>query len=304
MKKQFIKAKVEVKADGEKITVVASDETLDRHGEVLPIESWDLSKFKKAPRMLVDHDHSVASIVGKWLKPRIEQGKLLMDANFHDITELARATKEMVKQGYLDTVSVGFIINPPKKEGGATLFELIETSWVTVPANPSARVQTSLKGLDKKVTDEEKKKIKDFDGEIEDSDDVLPDGEDEQPVEPEDGEEPETPAEPEPEEEELGIGISDRTPEGFEKEGYIIVSCQEDFDEWMFKNKDRGGDAITICDTLFISKLLERSEQLMALTEEGKRIAEATKSAELVRVAFKEAAGIISHSLRELNKKR
>ena len=294
MKKQYLKAKVDVKANGDVITVVASDETLDRHGEVLPIEAWDLSKFKQAPRMLVDHDHSVSSIVGKWVNPRIEGKQLKMDAVFHDITELARAVKEMVVQKFLDTVSVGFIFNEPEEKTGTPTFELIETSWVTVPANPSARIQTSLKSLAEKISAEEKVKIKNFDKEteIEESDEILPDGEDEQPLE----DEPEKEPELIPSEEPL-----DNSLEAMEGRGFKIVSTKEDFDEWMFINRAKE-TLFALCDTLFLSKLLERSEQLETLTQENKTRIMSEQKAKLSRLALKEAAGYISHALREMNK--
>ncbi len=299
MKKQFLKAKVDVKADGNRVTVIASDETLDRHGDVLPIDQWDLSKFKVAPRMLVDHDHTVSSIVGKWENVRIEGKQLLMDAVFHDITELARAVKEMVIQKFLDTVSVGFIFNGPEKDGDRPSFELIETSWVTVPANPSARVQTSLKSLADKISDDEKNKIKDFEGELE-SDDTLPE-DDEEEILNEDESEQAPIVSPSPADDEEAPVVEERTPEAMEKRGWKVVSTKEDFDEWQFINREKGV-SLAVCDTLFISKLLERSEQLETLTRDSKTRDQAEEKAKLSRLALKEAAGLISHALREMNK--
>lgn len=163
MELKYLRGKFQLKQEGDVITVIASDETLDRHGDVLPVEQWDLSKFKGSPRMLVDHDHRVQSIVGKWENPRIEGKQLLMDANFHGITDLSKAVKEMVAKGYLDTVSVGFIPRGPEKDGDHGSLELIETSWVTVPANPSARVVKEL--MDKEMPTEEQAKVKAFVGE-------------------------------------------------------------------------------------------------------------------------------------------
>lgn len=141
-KKFEIVAKIEKRDNG--ITVVASDETLDRHGEVLKIADWDLTEFRKAPRMLIDHDHRVEKIVGAWRNPRIQDGELLLDADFHEITELSKAVSEMVKEGYLNTVSVGAIYKPAQNDGDRPTLELIETSWVTVGANPNARVKKAL----------------------------------------------------------------------------------------------------------------------------------------------------------------
>lgn len=152
-----------VKGDGNKITVVASDETLDRHGDVLKIEDWDLSHFVKAPRMLVDHDHRVEKIVGRWENPRIENRQLLLDANFHDITELSRAVHQMVIEDHLNSVSIGAIYNAPESDGQRGKMELIETSWVTVGANPSALVVSrALELKEATESDEDVAKVKTF----------------------------------------------------------------------------------------------------------------------------------------------
>lgn len=159
MKKLQFTAKI-VKGDGKSITVVASDETLDRHGDVLKIEDWDLSQFLKAPRMLIDHDHRVEKIVGRWENPRIENRQLLLDANFHDITELSRAVHQMVMEDHLNSVSIGAIYNAPERDGERGRMELIETSWVTVGANPNALVVS--RALEITESDEDVNKIKEF----------------------------------------------------------------------------------------------------------------------------------------------
>lgn len=308
-KKNFLKAKVVFKKEDNKITVIASDETLDRHGDVLPIEAWDLSQFNKAPRMLVDHDHRVQSIVGKWANARIEGKQLLMDADFHGITDLSKAVKEMVEKGYLDTVSVGFIYNPPEKDGDRPSFELIETSWVTVPANPSARVQRTLASaakslLGKELTDDEKQKIKDFAGEKE------VDPEDEHDTEPEDAEEPladeldeienqddDKDEDEEDEEDEIqaNSAIVDRTPEGFEKEGYVFIRNAADFAKSL-ESDDQ--DCVRIIDLAYLIQLVADSEKLKTLTDAD---AVAKRSAETMKLAFKEAAHIVNDALMKLN---
>lgn len=150
-----------IKKLGNVITVIASNETLDRHGEVLKIEDWDLVQFKRAPRMLIDHDHRVEKIVGKWLNPRIENGELLLDADFHKITQLSKEVAKMVAEEYLNSVSVGAIYHSPKREGEKGKLELIETSWVTVGANPDALV--TMKGLlDGNEPTEDVEKIEEF----------------------------------------------------------------------------------------------------------------------------------------------
>lgn len=164
MEKQFIRGYFKKSAEG-KLVIIASDETLDRHGEVLKLDSWDLTEFNKAPRLLVDHDHRVESIVGKAENTQVDRsiGALTFEPVFHEITQLSKEVKEMVEQGFLDTVSVGFIPHGPDKDGGIGRNELIEISFVTVGANPNARVKAFQEKMkEAKVSEEEKGKIEEF----------------------------------------------------------------------------------------------------------------------------------------------
>lgn len=167
-----LKAVVE-KVNG-KITVIASDETEDRSGEVVPVDAWDLENFRKSPRLLVDHDYSVKSIVGIADNIRIEGRKLLFEPRFHEITELANSVREMVEQGFLDTVSVGFM---RKESGGKLKNELLEISFVAVPCNPSARTLSV-----KAIEPEQEKKVEEFlkDAVPEESGDEAPKGDESQ----------------------------------------------------------------------------------------------------------------------------
>ncbi len=133
--KSIIRATVEKDANG-RATIVASDDTVDRSGESIPVLSWDLSNFQKSPRLLIDHDYSVKSIVGIAQNIRVQEGKLVFEPLFHGITDVARQVKEMVDQGFLDTVSVGFL---RKQSEEAVQNELMEISFVAVPCNPNAR---------------------------------------------------------------------------------------------------------------------------------------------------------------------
>ncbi len=254
MKTKYLQAKVSIQKENNKIVVVASDETLDRHGEVLPISQWDLSKFMGSPRMLVDHNHEVSSIVGKWNDTHVQGTQLQMTADFHDFTPLAKAVAQMVQEGYLDTVSVGFIPHGPTQDGGKESFELIECSWVTVPANPNARVMAAMKALEgKEISVEEKKLIEEYVGE-------------------------KTEQEPE----EIKNVISDI-------EGFKALPTET--------------EVVAITYAL-LSQLIADSEHLKNLTTDEKAKVEAVKKGQMIaRLALKEAATLISQSLRELNKK-
>lgn len=131
-----LKATIE-KAENGELVFIASDETLDRQGEVVKASEWDLTQFEKSPRLLVDHDYRVQSIVGVAKKVWQEGNILKFVPTFHEITEQAVMVKQMIEQGVLDTVSVGFC---RRMSNGKGVNELMEISFVAVPANPNARL--------------------------------------------------------------------------------------------------------------------------------------------------------------------
>lgn len=140
------------------ITVVASDETVDRHGETIKVDGWDLKNFKKNAVMLVSHNWSDLPI-GKWLKPRVEENKLLMDAKFSETSSKATEVLNLVKEGILNTVSVGLIVKErdEKDPSVITKAELLEVSWVSLPANPNAMALALAKGMKFGLFDEDDK---------------------------------------------------------------------------------------------------------------------------------------------------
>ncbi len=163
--KQFIKAHAQKGTDG-RIRFIASDETVDRSGESIPISQWDLSNFKKSPRILVDHDYRVQSIVAKAPNTYVEGKTLVTEPEFHEITQIARDTRDMVESGVLDTMSVGFLRKMDEK--GVITNELMEISFVAVPCNPNARM-LSMKSV------EFAEKMSSFLGEEVKEEDVKPD---------------------------------------------------------------------------------------------------------------------------------
>lgn len=131
-----LKATIE-KAESGEIVFIASDETLDRQGEVVKADEWDLTQFLKSPRLLVDHDYRVEAIVGIAKKVWQEGKTLKFVPTFHEITEKAVMVKRMIDEGVLDTVSVGFC---RRMVNGKGVNELMEISFVAVPANANARL--------------------------------------------------------------------------------------------------------------------------------------------------------------------
>jgi HK97 family phage prohead protease len=126
------------------LVYVMSDETVDRVGDVIKADGWQLGNFLKNPIALFGHDHKF--IVGHWTDVKVQGKKLVGKLNLlpKGISERLDEIRAAVEAGVLRAVSVGFGIDPdevePRREGGfiykAT--ELLECSLVSVPANPNA----------------------------------------------------------------------------------------------------------------------------------------------------------------------
>ena len=120
--------------------VVASDETLDRAGEVIKINWWDLENYMKNPIMLFWHDYwSLESIVGKADRVYIESWQLIIEGTFAG-TENGQLCRQLYDQNILTRVSVGFYVRGRDGENPSiiTKAELLECSFVPIPANPNA----------------------------------------------------------------------------------------------------------------------------------------------------------------------
>ena len=127
---------------------ILSDETIDRMGEVISIDGWDLHNFKLNPIALLNH--SANAIIGTWRNVRVDGKRLL-----GNLVMAAKGTSAHVdevialrEQGILKSVSVGFkaIDRTPLTKDSDPFFgpfrylrqELVEASLVAVPANPNA----------------------------------------------------------------------------------------------------------------------------------------------------------------------
>lgn len=133
-------------AVGDGLEFVLSDATVDRYGDIIEPDGWDLRNFKRNPIALFGHSSSFP--IGTWENLRVEGGKLIGRLKLAARGTSARIDEliSLVEQDVLRAVSVGF--RPLKSEPidaakpwGAQRYlkqELLETSLVAVPANPAA----------------------------------------------------------------------------------------------------------------------------------------------------------------------
>jgi HK97 family phage prohead protease len=105
----------------------------------------DLSRASNLPLLF---NHNSDSPIGVVRNVRIEDKRLKADLVFHDKTETARSTWEMVREGWLRGVSIGYSIQKWVETKGSDLvrvtgWSLLEASIVSVPADATVGVNRS-----------------------------------------------------------------------------------------------------------------------------------------------------------------
>jgi HK97 family phage prohead protease len=139
-------------SDGSGTEYILSDATPDRYGDIVATTGWDFKNFEKNPIALFNHNPDF--VIGTWSKLRADSMalrgnlKLAPKGTSPRIDEI----RALIDAGILRAVSVGFkpIEHKPRdeKKGGYHYLkcELVETSLVSIPANPNAlAVAKSLK---------------------------------------------------------------------------------------------------------------------------------------------------------------
>jgi hypothetical protein len=134
-------------SDPDLLTMRASDETLDRAGEIIEAAGWRLDHYEANP--VVQNSHQYGDIlftIGKAVRTWVEGRSLLQVWKFaSEANPLAKIARDLYRGGFLNASSVGFI--PLEWENGGaqssysrkfTSQELLEVSAVGIPANPNA----------------------------------------------------------------------------------------------------------------------------------------------------------------------
>lgn len=148
-----------VAPDSRTVSFVFSDGSTDRYGDRIDARGWVLDNFNANPVALFGHDSgSVENIIGRAANVRVQGAELVGDIEFMEgsVNQNAEAVYQMVKGGYLRTVSVGFqpldwVPSKDKGRPGGIDFrkqELLEISIVPIPANPNALVQARAAGIE------------------------------------------------------------------------------------------------------------------------------------------------------------
>jgi HK97 family phage prohead protease len=148
-----------VLAETRTVTFVFSDESVDCYGDTISARGWDWSAFENNPVALFGHDPSKPEyVVGKAKNLRVQGTRLIGDIEFMgaDINATAESVYQMVKGGFLNAVSVGFmplewVATKDKSRPGGIDFKrqsLMEISIVPLPANQNALALARAAGID------------------------------------------------------------------------------------------------------------------------------------------------------------
>src|SRR3972149_1311239 len=149
MKSMIIKGYVKANKDDGTFSVIASTSTIDRQGESIDQAGWELDAYRKNPVILWAHRYDMLP-VGVAEELIVDERGLVINGRFakEDANPFAQQVRRLYEDGILSTVSVGFI---PKERNGnvITRSELLELSFVPVPANPEAlSLLAAVKGAD------------------------------------------------------------------------------------------------------------------------------------------------------------
>lgn len=142
------------------LTMVASSQDVDRHGDTIIQSGWNLKPYAKNPVILNSHNYYDATeVIAKakktWIEGEGKKSKLLQIWEFAvDANPKAKIIFDLYAGGFLHASSVGFI---PRKfqenpDGSKNWYvieeaELLEVSAVSVPANATATLAKSI-GVD------------------------------------------------------------------------------------------------------------------------------------------------------------
>lgn len=150
--KQFPVEKKTVDAERGIFEAMITTESVDRDGDIILATGGDLTNFRKNPVVLDSHMHLSGAVIGKSLKEEVIKGKGIK-ATFkfasREISERADNIRKLWEGGFLNAVSIGFILHSFDRrtdEDGEELrrgkvfteWELLEFSIVPVPANQDA----------------------------------------------------------------------------------------------------------------------------------------------------------------------
>jgi HK97 family phage prohead protease len=134
---------------------IASDSAIDRDGDIILQDGWDLKAYKRNPTIPLFHNYHEFP-VAKAAKVKVQDGKLMFKPTFAvNENPQAKIAFDLYKGGFMNAFSVGFLPiefeEETRKDGrigrNYSKIELLEISAVLVPSNPNALAEARSKGI-------------------------------------------------------------------------------------------------------------------------------------------------------------
>lgn len=143
--------------DKRQLSFTITTDEVDRDNDIVKADGWKLDNYLKNPVVLFGHNWGGLP-VGKCVSITKLENALKATVEFvsKEISPFAETVYQMCKQGFLKATSVGFSViksdyDNERKGFNITEAELLEFSIVPIPANASALIEASGKGIDVSV---------------------------------------------------------------------------------------------------------------------------------------------------------
>jgi len=138
-KKFFVIKQIETRED--LYVGVATSNIPDRLGDVVNVKGvLNLEEYLSNPVLLWMHD--MREPIGKVVDAKILEDRIEVSFKFAS-TPKAQEIKQLVDEGVVNALSIGFIPKKTRREGEHLVYDQwlwVETSLVTIPANPQALI--------------------------------------------------------------------------------------------------------------------------------------------------------------------
>ena len=140
--------------------ILCDSNTINSYGFRTDVEGIDLTRFKKNPVML--YNHNPLQVIGRWEHITADGGQLTAEPVFDMDDPFAAEIARKVEQGFIKGCSMGLMITQITKSKGidtATESVLLEASIVSIPADENALVVYADEDRQKKLSINEFNKL-------------------------------------------------------------------------------------------------------------------------------------------------
>lgn len=139
--------------------VFNDEKNKNSYGFLIPTSGISLTRFKKNPMMLDNHNNSTAGVLGKWENLKSQNGILTGEPLFDSEDNNVAVIEGKVNRGFLNSCSMGITFNREnlKIVNGQLILEkceLYEVSIVAVPSNANS-IRLYIDGSKTPLTDAE-----------------------------------------------------------------------------------------------------------------------------------------------------